>query len=328
MPGVINNTGNRSLRRSIMRFGLEESCKELTHRGAPLHMRDDDPTIGRFYARTCDFQELENGDVFIKFSGVGYAWTNLSLRVGFEASGAIQFDQDFLMDGSTMYAYFRTRTIVSTTFNTLMVERGGANGASALSGFANPVAKQVVEQQLTKGFTVIRDSDGNVEFSLGMIEKGKHPSKPFTVSGNDRITLVNERTEVQGQQLDFLGPFNVDSDGRALFISASVDGVPAVDVFIVRKDTGDAWIDSYIRNAGLRTPSTPPLMFDVAQTRTTWQKFLPLAKGYYYVVVDNSSTIGNVAPPKSGSVPLLPGAFSVSDAAANVSVAIQLGDAP
>ena len=138
MPGVVNDPGNRSLRRAIMRFGLEEFCRELTHRGAPLRMRDDDPVIGRFYARTCNHQELNSGDVFVQISGIGYAWTNVTFRVAFTASGAIQYNQDFLMDGSTMYAYFRTRTIASQEFNTTMVERAGSAGAAALGGLHQP----------------------------------------------------------------------------------------------------------------------------------------------------------------------------------------------
>ncbi len=328
MPGVINNPGNRSLRRGILRYGLEQFCATMTHRGAPLKMRDDQPIIGRFFARSCTSQELANGDVFVQFSGLGYAWTNITWRVGFDAGGAIQYDQDFLMEGSTMYAYFRTRTIASTSFNTLMVERAGSNGAAALGGFANPIAKQVVESQLTRGFTVIRDSSGNVEFGLGVIERGEHPAKPFTVRGSDRMTLVNERTEVQGQQLDFLGPFEVDSDGRALFVAADIDGVPAVDVLVTRKDVGDAWLDTFIRKPGVPQPPQPSLMADVVPIRVAWQRSLPVAKGHYYVVVDNSSAVGTVAPPRASSSPLLPGVLAPSDPAAAVNAVVQMGDAP
>ncbi|MBI5536597.1 MAG: hypothetical protein HY898_28005 [Deltaproteobacteria bacterium] len=328
MPGVVNDPGNRSLRRAVLHFGLEQFCKELTHRGAPLTMRDGEPVMGRFFARTCNFQEMENGDVFVQFAGQGYAWMNVSLRVGFDAGGAIQYNQDFLMDGSTMYAYFRTRTIASTSFNTIMVERGGSSGAQIFGGMANPIAKQVVDQQLSRGFTVIRDSDGVVDFGLGVVEKGQRPTKPFSVRGNDRMTLTNERTEVHGAQLDFLGPFEVDSDGRALYLTAVIDGVPAIDVMIVRKDVGDQWLEQFMRKPGLPQPPQPPLVQDVIPTRMQWQKGVPLAKGFYYVVLDNSSVVGTVAPPAVASIPLIPGALASPPPAALVNVAVQLGDAP
>jgi len=328
MPGVVNDPGNRTLRRAVLRFGLEQFCKEMVHRGAPLTMRDGEPVAGRFFARSCTFQELDNGDVFVQFAGQGYAWTNVSLRVGFDAGGAIQYNQDFLMEGSTMYAYFRTRTIASTSFNTIMVERGGANGAQVFGGMANPIAKQVVDQQLSRGFTVIRDSDGVVDFGLGVVEKGQRPTKPFSVRGSDKMTLTNERTEVHGQQLDFLGPFEVDSDGRALYVTAVIDGVPAIDMLVVRKDVGDQWLEEYMRKPVIPQPPQPPLVQDVIPTRMQFQKGVPLAKGFYYVVLDNTSVVGNVAPPAVASIPLLPGVLASPPPAALVNVAVQLGDAP
>ncbi len=323
MPGVVNDPGNRSLRRAIMRFGLNEFCRELTHRGAPLRMRDNDPVTGRFFARTCNYQELQSGDVFVQLAGVGYAWTNVTLRVSFEAGGAIQYNQDFLMDGSTMYGYFRTHTIASKTFNTQMLERAGV---SAMTTVTNKIANQVLEAQLLRGFTVIRDSDGTVEFGVGMIEKGKRPVKPFEIRGNDRLTMMNERTEVHGNQLDFLGPFHVDDDDRALYLTFQIDGIPAMDVMVVDKTTGDQWLDRFVKARGVPQPSMPPLMSDTVAIRTQWQKAIPVAKGYYYVVLDNSSVVGSVSPPATGGI--ASGPLAAPPPAVLVNVVVQVGDAP
>ncbi|PKN32330.1 MAG: hypothetical protein CVU63_19335, partial [Deltaproteobacteria bacterium HGW-Deltaproteobacteria-20] len=249
MPGVMNDPGNRSLRRAILRFGLEEFCKELTHRGAPLRMRDEDPVIGRFYARSCNHHELESGDVFVQIEGIGYGWTNASLRVAFAASAAIQYNQDFLMDGSTMYAYFRTRMVASKETKVTMMEQGGAVGA-VISPIANAAAPQVLESQLQRGFTVIRDSNGSVDFSVGMVEKGQRPVKPYEVRDGDHVTMMNERTEVRGNQLDFLGPFHVDDNDGALFLTMSIDGTTAVDVMVVDKGMGDQWLDLFVKAPG------------------------------------------------------------------------------
>ncbi|MDZ4064266.1 MAG: hypothetical protein U1E22_06300, partial [Coriobacteriia bacterium] len=114
----------------------------MTHRGAPLRMREDEPVVGRFFARSCNYQELESGDVFVQVAGIGYTWTNATLRMSFEASGAIQYNQDFLMDGSTMYAYFRTRMIASKAFDVKMVEQGSLVGPT-IAVIADKVGKDV-----------------------------------------------------------------------------------------------------------------------------------------------------------------------------------------
>ncbi len=322
MPGVVNDPGNRSLRRAIMHFGLDEFCTELTHRGAPLRLRDTDPVLGRFFARTCNYQELQSGDVFVQVGGIGYTWTNMTGRIAFRATGAVQYNQDFLMDGSTLYAYFRTETIASNTFETTMVERGGPVGASALGGVTDRIAQQVVESQLKRGFTVIRDSDGTVDFAVGMVEKGQRPVKPFEVRGDDRYTWMNERTEVRGNQLDFLGPFHVEDDDRALFLTLVIDGVPGADVMVVDKTTGDRWLDQFVKAPGVPQPPLPPLFSGTVAIRSKWQKTLPVAEGHYYIVLDNSSVVGTVAPPATG------GLAGAAPPAALVNVVVQVGDAP
>jgi hypothetical protein len=59
-------------------------------------------------------------------------------------------------------------------------------------------------------------------------------------------------------------------------------------------------------------------MDDVATQTTPYRKALPVAKGRYYLVVDNTNTAGHVAPP--------PALFG--DHAALFSYAVQLGAAP
>lgn len=317
MPGVVNDPGNRSLRRAIMRFGLGEFCKQLTHRGVPLQMRAGEPTAGRFMANTCNYQELESGDVFVQFAGPGYVWTNVTWRLGFEATGAVQYNQDFLMDGATMYAYFRTRAVVSKGFEAKMVEQGGAV-ASTVTSVVDGIAKELVQSQLERGFTVIRNSNGSVDFAVGMINKGERPAKPFEVHEDKRVTMMNERTNVAGNQLDFLGPFTVEDSKQALFLTMSVDGAPGVDAIVVDKSTGDQWLNTFVYSSGVPQPPTPPISIDMVPTRTQWTKAVPVPKGHYYVVLDNSAAIGNVAPTFSGSaVP----------STAMVSVVVQLGDA-
>src|SRR5262245_5292242 len=117
LPGVVNDPGNHNLRREILAFGTSQLCSEVQKRNVPLRLRDGDPTTGRFFPTACTTQPLANDNLFVQFAGYGYVWTNLTKRMGFDAGGAVEYDQDFLMDGSTMYVYFRQRSTTASSFN-------------------------------------------------------------------------------------------------------------------------------------------------------------------------------------------------------------------
>jgi len=323
MPGVINRPDNKSLRFAMLKYGLESFCQEMTKRGAPLKLSDDQPSVGRFFPQRCDTRLVEdenNKSFLVQFFGGGYAWTNITRRIGFEAAGVVEYDPDFILDGSTMYLYFRTKHIAATSFKAGMIENAAVSLAlvTAPGGFADKFGQQVVAAELTRGFTVIRRDDGTVDFGLGIVEKGQSPPHPYAIKGDAKVTLANERVEVHAAQREFLGPFEVDAQGKALFFTAGVDGAPAVDFLVVPKDAGDQWLSLYIHQPLTTPPSPAPLMDDVAISGPPYRKALPVARGRYYVVVDNTATAGRSAPPA--------GLFD--DRAALVSFALQVGDAP
>src|SRR5262249_4396569 len=99
MPGVVNDPGNLSLRRAILQFGIDKMCSEAKKRSMPLRLRQEDPSIGRFFVATCASQQLVDQNVFVQFGGSGYVWSNITQRMSFDAAGAITYDIDFLMDG-------------------------------------------------------------------------------------------------------------------------------------------------------------------------------------------------------------------------------------
>jgi hypothetical protein len=165
---------------------------------------------------------------------------------------------------------------------------------------------------------VIRRSDGTVDFGLGLIEKGKMPFHPYQIRGSAKTVLANERVEVHARQRDFLGPFEVDSEGRALFLTVGVDGAEGVDVMVVPKDAGEQWLSLYIHQPMTTPPAYPPLLADVVLSGQPYRKMLPVAKGRYYLVIDNTATAGRIAPP----------ANFFDDRAALVNYAVELGDAP
>jgi hypothetical protein len=322
MPGVVNRADNKSLRFAMLKYGLDEFCRQMLERSAPLKLADDTPAVGRFYTRRCEAKIIDdetNKSFLVQFAGSGYAWTNLTLRIGFDAAGVVEYSPDFLLDGSTMYVYFRPKHVASTSFQSAMVESAGANLAMAMApgGFADKFGTELVSDQLSRGFTVLRDGDGQVDFGLGVIDKGKRPFHPYEVHGGDKLVLVNERVEVHGGQREFLGPLVVDNDSRALFLTLDVDGVPAIDVFVVPRDAAEPWLGTYIRQAQTTPPASPPLMAEVVPAAGQWHRALPVSKGTYYIVLDNTPTAGRVAPPSD-----------LSDRAALANCVVQLGDAP
>lgn len=317
MPGAINDPGNYSMRRAILQYGLDQFCQQMLEHNAPLTLSPDSPNIGRFYPRTCAQKQLDNGNLVVSFSGEGYAFTNVSKKVTFQSSGTVEYDQDFLMDGSTMYAYFRTKKVTSSGFQTHMIEQPIANIVNQLSPMADQMGKQLLATQLAAGFTVIRDSSGSAEFGIGIIDKGKRPLEPFNVHGDGRITYENARVEVHQNERDFLGPIQIDDDGRALYITANVDGL-AIDVMVLDRNNAEQSLRYYLDYAQVGPLAGQPLSTDVAQPGVEYKRTFPVPKGQFYVVFDNSPAAGTVAPPNN----------PLDDRAATVSYVVQVGDAP
>jgi hypothetical protein len=254
--------------------------------------------------------------------------------MGFEASAAVEYSHDFRMDGSTMYIYFRQQQTQSSKFQVLMVERGAdtaAGGVASVMGTTvNAVSQQVgtrvLQHQLARGFTVVRESDGSASFTLGMLDQGSVPDAPFGRGESDWLLLANERTELHNGQRDFAGPFFVEDEDDTLWLTAVVEGAPAVDVLIIPKMPGDSWIRTYERQAATTPPPAPLVHQQVLQTNAAvpgrpakpLRKPLRLPVGGYYIVFDNSATAGNAQPPTAPH----------DDRAALISYAVQLGDPP
>jgi hypothetical protein len=325
MPGVVNDPRNLSLRREILRFGTANMCAEMMNRSLPLRLRDDDPVTGRFYPSTCFAQDLPNEHLFVQFGGQGYAWTNLTKRMGFEAGGAIEYEQDFLMDGDTMYVYFRQKSTSAATFKAGLVEQPVASALGSLpavSGqtYAAAIGTELLKSEATRGFTVIRRANGQVEFGLGVVEKGAHPTAPdpYRQADPEKQILVNERTEIHQEQRDFAGPFTVPDDGKALYVTVAVEGAPAIDVFLVPRADGQAWLGDYVRNARTTPLPTAPWLGESVTAGGVLRRTVRVPKGQYFLVLDNTSTAGTTQPVS------VPG----DDRAALVSYAVELGRAP
>lgn len=318
IQGPINDPSNHTLRRDMLAFGLSKFCGEMVKHSAPLKLNEDQPVIGRFYPQTCTSKQLENGDLFVTFGGRGYAWTNLSKKITFTMDGQVVYDEDFLMDGSTMYAYFRTRQVQSSNFQTRIIEQPVANFLNSITPIGDNFGKQLVSSELQKGFTVIRDDNGGADFGLGVIEKGKRPAHPFDVHGSSKISYENTRVEIHQNQRDFVGPIVVEDSGRALYVTGTLDGIQAADVLFMRKGEAEGSLDYYFNYGQVGPLAGAPFMGDVIQAGVPYTRTLPVPAGTYYLVLDNTPFAGQVAPPNN----------PLDDRAAVISYVVQIGDAP
>lgn len=321
--GVINNPKNRTLRFDMLKFGLDQFCHEMLKLGAPLKLDDDQPVIGRFFADSCNSQVIDtetHKSFVVQYAGKGFAWSNVTGRVGFSAAGLVEFAPDFQMNDGALYVYFRSKKIDDTTFQTLMMESAVARGGIAAVG-ADPDAfgRQVMKSELERGFTVVRyDSGGQTDFSLGILPKGERPYRPFQIEHANKLVLANDRTEIHAGQQDFVGGFEVDDDDQALYLTVSVDGAPAIDAFVVPKAVGDQMIARYVQTAGAAPLAGPALIAEPASAGQLWKRFVRVPKGAYYLVLDNSAMAGAIAPTTA------PG----DDRAAKVDYLVEVGDAP
>jgi hypothetical protein len=323
LAGPINDPSNRTLRRSIMSFGLGQFCQQMLRRSAPLKLTPDAPIIGRFYPQHCTQQMLDNGDFWTQFDGFGYAWTNLSKKLTFTSGATIQYNQDFrCAEDNSIYAYFDTRAVSPPDFHVLQIEQPVANLMQGwIAPFADNFGRQMVSGKLAQGITVIRGDDGSTDFDVGHLPVGQHPVHPFHVHNSNRLAWESDRTSVYANERDFIGPITVEDNGRAIYLTMQLDGQASVGVFLVGKNEGDASLRLYVSYGPAGPLAYPPRFADVVQYGVQYQRAVPVPAGMYYVVIDNTAGSAGRAAPS----PVLP--FAV-DAAAVVNYAIQIGDAP
>ena len=319
--GVVNDPSNKSLRFDMLKFGLDRFCEEMLKAGAALKLSDQEPVLGRFFAESCQSQVLDDEarkSFIVQYTGKGYAWTNVTGKIGFTSRGLVEYAPDFQLSDGALYVYFRPRAVDAAAFQLVSLDSAVAQaGLAAAAGSLSPdeIGKHVLDSQLKRGFTVIRyGSDGRTDFGLGFIPKGQKPYKPFEITTTKRV-VANERTEVHVQGQDFIGPLSVTEDDSALFVTAEVDGADSVDYQIVSKPVGDAMLDRYVRTPG-PCPMLGPPAFDATASRSArTQQPVPLPVGQYFVVLDNSTVLGRSAPP----------AGAAGDNAARVDYALMLG---
>lgn len=316
--GTINEPSSLSMRKSLLKKGMGDFCQQMMAHNAPLRLAVDSPVIGRFYPKQCT--SPDGDDLYVNFAGFGYAYTNLSKKVTFDASAAAAYRYDFQVtegDRCDLYAYFRPSRVDQSGFQVHRIEGTAANILNSFMSVADQFGKQLVGKKLSEGFTVIHYNETNAdEFGLGIIALGKKPFHPYQVHGKDRVVYENERTEVHQNERDFIGPITVEDSSRSLFITAQLDGAPAIDVMVMRKAEGDASLQLYYEYAASGPLSGAPIAGDVLHQGVEMKRAVPVPPGMYYVVLDNTPSAGQVAPPGN----------ALDDRAAVVNYLIEIGD--
>jgi hypothetical protein len=312
MGQPINDPSNRTLRRDIMKLGLRRFCDEMTSRSAPLRLAEGAPVTGRFFPQRCQESFLDNGDLLVSFDGIGYAFTPLSRKVSFTSAATVRYDQDFrCADDGSVYAYFDPRSVTPPDFHVLQIEMPGASLVQGWIGpYADNFGRQMASGQIGRGFTFIQFDDGGSDFDLGHLTLGRRPLHPFSVHGNERVTVESLTTQVASGERDFIGPVRIDRPGRAIYTTMDLAGEPQVAVMLIPKPQGDAALGGYINVGPVGPLPVPPMTSDVVRLGLHYQRAVPVAPGMYYVVIDDT-----VGPSSAAS-------------AAIINYSIQIGDAP
>ncbi len=281
-------------------FGAQHVCPEMMKSSVSLRTQDRAPGIGRFFPTQCSYNVNDDAKTLtVNVAGTGYAYLPTAKRVGFTMTVSVEYRPDFMIAGDDLYVWGRMNRIVNgPNFQLGFVENKVIDVATAITPLGsgvNFIGNQVVAGFMTRGFTVVDNSDTGREFALGQLNPPQHPFHPIEVTDKDVYTFANETVDVYSNQRDFLGPFEITDSDKNLELKMNLSG-NAVELIVVSKQVGDQWLDSYVKGFPLGPPPGPMLAGSPIQPGSSTRKFR-LQPGLYYVVVDNTSAAGMVNPP-------------------------------
>ncbi len=300
-------------------YGLQRVCPEMLKASVPLRTQEGAPVTGRYFPSSCSASvNDQNRTIIVNIGGSGYTYLPTVKRAGFTLSVSAEYAFDYRFEDEGVWAWGKLhRVAAGPDFRITTMENKLADIAAVLTPAgpaANYVGGQVVTTFLQRGFTVIETDQGK-EFSLGILPPGRHPLRPIEIDDDDEaLVFANETVDVYVGQRDFLGPFEIADEDQVLQLKGSLTGM-AVDLMVFPKHAGDQWREAYQAGTGAAPPLLP-VAGAVIQPGPVSKRF-KLRPGLYYVVVDNSSTAGQVSPPLTLMGPLM-------DSAARLSYVAQL----
>jgi hypothetical protein len=305
-------------------FGAQRVCPKVLASGIPLRTDPNGSVIGRFFPNDCQ-QRVDDAHqtMSLTFAGTGFAWTPIAGRIGFRAIASAEYRMDFRMESDALYVWGipSGATTAAPQFQLGAVENPAVSWAAQgpVGYLASTFGSQIISSRIAEGFTAIRTDSGD-EFALGHFVAPQRPPKPFALSGDDRMVLANETSEIRSGQIDLIGPLDVAKTDQALYLRVRVEG-PQVEAFLYTKSVIDPWREALQTGASLAAPPAVPLASLVLSPGMETMQTLRVSAGSYIILVDHSSKIGRVNPPFS----LL---GLVGGGAAKLSYAIELGEAP
>jgi hypothetical protein len=286
-------------------FGASQICPEMQKRGMGLKLQERGASIGRFFPTGCSVDvNNDQQTVTVNFNGHGYAYMPVTKRFGFTCSSSVEYRPDFYLGEEDIYVWGKVNRIVSgPDFKIGYVEQGMVDLATAftpLGGLANMFGSQIVSGEVTRGFTVLENWDTETKtFGLGIIQPPAKPQTPYDLSEDELYTFANETTEVNYNQRDFLGPFEIAESDQQLLVKMFLQG-PAVEVMVVSKLVGDQWRDEFIQGRPLGQPPGAVLGGSPLNPGQELRTSFRLSPGHYYIVVDHTQYAGTVNPPAAG----------------------------
>lgn len=297
-------------------FGASHICPEMLKRGVPLKLPSMGPaSVGRFFPAQCQVQVDDGRKAIVtSVSGTGYVMLPFTRRVGFYISMSVEYLPDFRLEEDATYVWGRfNRFVTQPDMRIMGVENPVVNLATQtpVGNVASVIGNGVAAGEIGKGFTVVRQEDGD-DFAIGHLDPPEKPKRQFK-AGEGRVVLGSDLTDVYTRSREYLGPFEVADKDASLFLHVRVDGAP-VTYAVVERSVGETWRRLY----ETAQPMGPPPGIILGQGPLALGESnlgFPLNPGTYYIVIENT------APP-----PVLGMMVPVGEQVAHVSYSVEIGD--
>ncbi len=268
-------------------FGASKVCPEMLKKGVPLKLALlGTNSVGRFFPLQCAARvDDATRTMRLDITGNGYVTLPFTKRVGFYAGMVVEFRPDFRMEEDALYLWGKyNRTIQAPDLRLLGVENPIIQLATQTpaGNVATILGKLVVESELSRGFTVVREDSGD-SFALGILTPPAKPTQYFQSTG-DHVVMAQDIVTLQAQGREYLGPIEVASDNAAIYATLRVAGA-TVDYSLVSKQLGDAWMQPYLAAQPLAAPPATPIAG--GQAMGDHRRTFTVPRGYYYLVAEN-----------------------------------------
>ncbi|MDB4945751.1 MAG: hypothetical protein JWP97_5285 [Labilithrix sp.] len=300
-------------------FGASKICPEMLKRGLPLKVPQlGAASVGRFFPGSCNVQvDDARKAIVMTVTGTGYVTLPVARRVGVSVGITAEYLPDFRLESDAMYVWGRfNRFVVDPQIRIVGVENPIVSLATRtpVGDVATTIANGLLASEIGKGFTVVRQEDGD-DFALGHLDPPAKPARQFH-GGKGHVVLGSDVTQVHGASRDFLGPFEVADGNAALYFRVRVDGTPMLYT-VVDRSVGEPWRRSYEQVEAVSAPPGSVVSKGALSVGESSLAF-PVPPGSYYVVLENPAA----APLAPFGVPLP----AMNEQVGTVGYSVEVGD--